>query len=195
MDAFLDNLWFKIIDFLEFMANGMDAILAPLSFLGPAMIILLMVLILVCLSKVLNRVYTTKRHSELKEKYEHWFDLRREALTCEDREKGKAIAKNIDKAELNKAYYDYFFEGFLKNILTTILPMLLTATYISRSYTPENLMKNFGRGHIFKFSGSGGDPLVIGAFFWFVISLFSIYLMWFVVGIAINRYFKKKGKG
>ena len=41
-------------------------------------------------------------------------NLRQEAMACEDREKGKALARNIDQAQLNKAYYDYFFEGFVK---------------------------------------------------------------------------------
>lgn len=195
MDSFLDSLWYKIIDVIDYIAGGIDALIAPLHGIGPAMIIFIMVFIMVCFTKALNRLYTTKRHDELKKNYEHWFDLRREALECEDREKGKALAKNIDKAELNKAYYDYFFEGFLKNILTTILPILLTAAYINRTYTPENLVIHFGRDHIFKFLRSSGDPLVIGAFFWFVISLFTIYLIWFVAGTGVNLYVKKRRKG
>jgi len=110
-------------------------------------------------------------------------------MAGEDREKGKALAKNIDQAELNKAYYDYFFEGFLKNMLTTILPLLLTAAYVATAYKPENLLKTFGQPHIFRFADIGGKPVVISAFFWFVISLLVVHILWFIGGRVYKRYF------
>ena len=188
MDEFLDTLWFTILAGINTVVDLVNRILAPLNFLGPAVIIFLIVLVLVAFTKTLTRSYTTKRYRKLKGNYEHWFDLRREAMAGKDREKGKALAKNIDQAELNKAYYDYFFEGFLKNMLTTILPLLLMAAYVARAYNPENLMKTFGQPHIFRFMGAGGKPVVVSAFFWFVISLLIIHILWFIGA----RVYKKK---
>jgi len=188
MDEFLDTLWFTILAGINTVVDLVNRILAPLNFLGPAVIIFLIVLVLVAFTKTLTRSYTTKRYRKLKGNYEHWFDLRRKAMASEDREKGKALAKNIDQAELNKAYYDYFFEGFLKNMLTTILPLLLMAAYVAKAYNPENLMKTFGQPHIFRFMDTSGQPVVISAFFWFVISLLTVHILWFIGA----RVYKKK---
>ena len=190
MDEFLDTLWFKILAGINAVIDLVDRALAPLNFLGPAVIIFLIVLVLVALTKTLSRSYTTKRYRKLKENYEHWFELRREAMAGEDREKGKALAKNIDQAELNKAYYDYFFEGFLKNMLTTIFPVLLTAAYVATAYKPEKLLKTFGQPHIFRFTDIDGKPVVVSAFFWFVISLLVVHVLWFVGSRVYKRYFK-----
>lgn len=193
MDEFLDMVWDKIVYACEQIAAMLDAILAPLNqHVGPAMVILILVVVLVAFTKLLANVYSTKRYAELKENYERWFELRKEAMACEDREKGKALARNIDQAQLNKAYYDYFFEGFLKSIITSILPILLTAAYINRAYSPENLNQLVGRDYIFTFSRSGSDPVIVSAFFWFVISLFLVFLAWFAAGIIIKMRFRKK---
>ena len=193
MDNFLDIAWFKILSGLDTIVAMMNHILAPLNHrLGPAMVIFLLVVVLISVSKLLANAYTTKRYVALKNNYEHWFELRGEALACEDREKGKTMAKNIDQAQLNKAYYDYFFEGFLKSILTAILPILLVAAYVNIAYIPENLIPYSGHEYIFKFSRSGGDPLVISAFFWFVISFFLVHLVWFAAGAIIKMRFRKK---
>jgi uncharacterized membrane protein len=143
----------------------------------------------------LARVYNTKRYAELKENYEHWFELRKEAMAGKDREKSKALARNIDQAQLNKAYYDYFFEGFLKSIITSILPILLTAAYVNRAYSPENLNQHVGQAYIFKVSREASDPVIISAFFWFVISLFLVFLAWFIIGIVLKRHIDKKETG
>jgi hypothetical protein len=190
MDTLLDTLWLYILTGIDLAFDLVNRVLAPLNFLGPAGIIFLMVLVLVAFTKTMARHYTTRRYRKLKENYEHWFELRREALSGEDREKGKALAKNIDQAELNKAYYDYFFEGFLKNILTTIFPVLLTAAYITKAYKPENLAKTFGQPYIFRFADTGGKPVVISAFFWFVISLLLVHVLWFVIGRMYKTRFK-----
>jgi uncharacterized membrane protein (DUF106 family) len=193
MDDFLDLVWDKIVNGCEYIASLLDAVLAPLNHrIGPAMVILMLVVLLVAFTKLLARVYNTKRYAELKENYEHWFELRKEAMAGEDREKSKALARNIDQAQLNKAYYDYFFEGFLKSIITSILPILLTAAYINRAYSPENLNQQIGQAYIFKFSREASDPVIISAFFWFVISIFLVFLVWFIIGIFIKRHIEKK---
>lgn len=190
MDAFLDTLWLKILGALESVFNLVNELLAPLHFLGPAGLIFLTTLLLVIFTKIVSRYYNTKRYRNLKANYEHWFEVRRQALASDDPEKGKALAKNIDQAELNKAYYDYFFEGFLKNIIVTILPILLTAAYIVKAYKPDNLEKIFGQAYIFSFSGAGNEPVLISAFFWFVICLILVHILWFFG----SRLLKKQGK-
>ena len=188
MDAFLDTLWLTILAGIDLVFSLASRALAPLHFLGPALLIFLITLALVAVTKTLARVYTTKRYRKLKKNYEHWFEVRRQALASEDPEKGKALAKNIDQAELNKAYYDYFFEGFLKNILTAILPMLLTAAFIVKAYKPAGLMEAFGRAYIFKLTKPDGQPVVVSAFFWFVISLLAVHLLWFIGARLFRKY-------
>jgi hypothetical protein len=190
MDDFLDTLWIQILALLEMAFGLVNSLLAPLHFLGPAGLIFLITVLLVTFTKIAARYYNTRRYQKLKANYEHWFEVRRQALAGEDKAKGKALAKNIDQAELNKAYYDYFFEGFLKNMLTTILPILLTSAFIIKAYKPDNLAKLFGRTHIFRFADSGGEPIVISAFFWFIISLILVHILWF----AGARLYRKHAK-
>ena len=193
MDKWMDIAWDKIVSAFAFIAASLDQLLAPLNDrIGPAMVIFLMVVVLVAVTKLLANVYNTKRHVELKKNYEHWYALRQEAMACDDREKGNALARNIDQAKLNKAYYDYFFEGFLKSIITAILPILFTAAYINGAYSPEKLMRIIGREHIFTISRSGADPIAVSAFFWFVICLVLVHLGWMVLKAAAKRLRRKK---
>lgn len=188
MDDFLDRLWNQIVAGLNQVASLMDRLLAPLDhWLGPAAVIFLLVVALVALTKLLTRVYSTKRHRELKAEYEHWYHLRQEAMRCEDREKGAALARNIDQAKLNKAYYDYFFEGLLKSIITTIVPILFMAAYVGRAYGPERLIQRLGREGLFEFARSGQPPILIGTFFWFVICLVLVHLLWATIAARIKH--------
>jgi len=34
---------------------------------------------------------------------------------------------------------------------------------------------------VFKFDSSSGEPVIIGAVFWFIISILLIYLGWFII--------------
>ena len=181
MDTYLDIVWLKIMDIAQVVVRGMDSVVAPFNTLGPAVVILIMVFLTVCFTKLFKRFYTTKRYETLKREFNHWSEIRKQAMRLEDREKGKGLAKNIDQAQLNKVYYDYFFEGFLKSILTTILPILLMAAYVNEAYNPEKLVKLFGRSHVFSIPGPGGEPILVGALFWFVLSLILVHVLWAVV--------------
>jgi hypothetical protein len=188
LDSFLDMVWLKILVVLEGAVRGMDTLVAPLHVLGPAATIFTLVLITVCFTKFFQKHYTTKRYVALKAEFERWSNLRKEAMGMEDREKGQALAKNIDTAKLNKAYYDYFFEGLLNNIVTTILPILLMAAYVNDAYRAEKLMTLFGQDHIFKLGGAG-DATPVGALAWFVLALLFVHLLWAVVkGQLKKRY-------
>ena len=181
MDSLLDTIWEKIAAGSIAVADGFDALLAPFHFLGPAMIIFLLALLTVLITKSLNRIIITKRYVRLEKKYKHWYDLRQTALICEDREKGKALAKNIDQAELNRAYYDYFFEGLLLGFARKIIPILLIVAYINEYFQPERLIERFGQSYIFKFGSSSGEPVVIGSIVWYLLSLLIVYLVWYIV--------------
>lgn len=193
MDEWMDMVWDKIVAVFVTIGAALDQLLAPLNaLLGPAMVIVLLVVVLVAFTKWLGRIYNTQRHVELKKNYEYWYAIRSEAMACDDREKGKLLARNIDQAQLNKAYYDYFFEGFLKSIVTAILPILFVAAYINHAYGPENLTQQIGRRYIFEVSRSNADPIAVSAFFWFVISLVGVHLSWIVIRTTIKRLIKKK---
>ena len=190
MDEILDIVWLKIVDLVLLVVRGMDMVVAPFNILGPAAVIFLLTFLTVCLTKLFKRVYTTKRYQILKKEFEHWSELRKQAVKIGDREKGNRMARNIDQAKLNKVYYDYFFEGLLNNVLTTILPVLLMAAYVNEAYNPERLLKLFGRSHVLGIPKSGGDPILVGALFWYVLSLILVHVLW-AIG---KRLFKKKAK-
>jgi len=189
MNEFLDIVWFKIVAVTQGVVRAMDVLVAPLNALGPAAVILLLVLVTVCFTKLFKRLYTTKRYESLKKEFNHWTEIRKQAMRLEDREKGKGLARNIDQARLNKVYYDYFFEGFMKNILTTVLPVLLMAAYINEAYNPDKLSKLFGRYYVFKIPGFGGDPTPVGALVWFVLLLIIVHVLW---AVAMHVLKKKK---
>ncbi len=181
MDKFFDIVWLKVLLVVQYLAKCLDFILAPLNPLGPAVIILVVVLATVAFTKFFSKIYKTKRYLELQKEFQYWFNLRKEALACKDPEQGKALAKNIDQAKLNRVYYDYFFEGFLSNLLTIYLPILIMVAYVNESFKPDILLNNFGREYIFKFINYDGKVIFVGAVFWFVLSVLLVYLAWFII--------------
>jgi len=164
----------------------MDTLVAPLHVLGPVAVIFILVFITVACTKFFKKHYTTKRYIALKAEFDHWAGVRKQAMDVGDREKGKALAKNIDQAKLNKVYYDYFFEGLLNNILTTILPILLMAAYVSDAYRAERLEELFGKSFAFMLRGFG-DPVPVSALAWFVFSLLIVHLIWAVAKWQIKK--------
>ncbi|OQY03376.1 MAG: hypothetical protein B6I22_11715 [Desulfobacteraceae bacterium 4572_123] len=192
MDDILDILWFKVVAVVQYLSDFMDYILTPLTPLGPALIILILVTFTIVFTKKFSSMYTTKRYRELKKDFTHWQKLREEAMAVEDYKKGKAMAKNIDSAHLNKAYYDYFFEGFLNNILTNYLPVLIMAAYVNEAFKSARLMKNYGREYIFKFNTPGGETILVGALLWFVLSFLLVHLVWIIVRSQFKKFIKKK---
>ncbi len=193
MEEFLDILWLKIVVGVQFVKHILDIIFGPLNALGPAVAIATIALITVVVTKILSKKFKTRRYKELRKQFEYWLGVRREAQKCEDPDKAKLLAKNIDQAKLNKLYYDYFFEGFLNNLATTYLPIFSLLAYVNETYRPSNLSKLFGRDYIFRFGGDPGQPISIGAVFWFVVCIFLIYLGWYLVKTVYARYAKPAG--
>jgi hypothetical protein len=192
MEEFLDIIWMKVLLVIQYFVKVLDFILAPLNPFGPAVVILTIVFMTIAATKFFSKIYKTKRYNELKKEFNYWFNLRKEALTCEDPEKGKELAKNIDQAKLNKVYYDYFFEGLLNSLLTKYLPILIMLAYVNEAYKPNKLLKNFGREYIFKFINYDGEAILIGAVFWFVLSMLLVYLTWYIIAQLYAKHLKLK---
>jgi len=193
MEDVLDIVWLKILVLIHTFVKGLDFIFAPLNPLGPAVVILVIVLLTIASTKFLSKIYQTKRYLKLQKEFQYWYNLRNEALTCKDPEKGKALAKNIDQAQLNKVYYDYFFEGLLNSIPTKYLPILIMLAYVNEAFNPDKLLENFGRGYILKFVNFNGNVIKIGAVLWFVLSMLLVYLVWFVFEKLYFKYKKTEG--
>ena len=193
MEDVFDIVWLKILVLIHTFVKGLDFIFAPLNPLGPAVVILVIVLLTIASTKFLSKIYQTKRYLKLQKEFQYWYNLRNEALTCKDPEKGKALAKNIDQAQLNKVYYDYFFEGLLNSIPTKYLPILIMLAYVNEAFNPDKLLENFGRGYILKFVNFNGNVIKIGAVLWFVLSMLLVYLVWFVFEKLYFKYKKTEG--
>lgn len=182
MEALLDTIWEYMAAGFIYLADVLYAGLQNLHFLGPAVLIFLLAIATIGAIKFLTKLITTKRYTELEKTFNYWSALRDEAMRCEDREKGKRMARNIDKAELNKAYYDYFFEGFMLGIARKIIPIFFMFAFINEYYRTEKLTSLFGQAFVLKLPSTSGEPILVGAVFWFLISLFLGFLLWF--GIA-----------
>ena len=192
MEEFLDTLWFRIEALIHYLRSFLDFLFGPLNSLGPAVAIATMALVTVAVTKYFTKKFKTKRYRELKKEFVHWYNVRQEATRCEDYQKGKLLAKNIDSAKLNKAYYDFFLEGLLNNLLTMYLPILLVLAYVNETYKSAHLLKLFGRDYILRLWSFHGDTLAVGAAFWFVLSLLLIYLCWFIVEKIYGKFVGEK---
>jgi hypothetical protein len=188
MEDVFDIIWLKILVLIHFFVKGLDFIFTPLNPLGPAVVILIIVLLTVASTKFLSKIYKTKRYLKLQKEFQYWYNLRNEALTIKDPEKGKALAKNIDQAKLNKVYYDYFFEGLLNSIPTKHLPILIMLAYVNEAFNPDKLLEYFGRNYILKFANFNGNVVKIGGVLWFVLSMLLVYLIWFLVEKLYSKY-------
>lgn len=192
MEDFLDNLWLKILVLIDYVKTFLDLVFAPLNSLGPTFAIFTIAFVTVIITKILTKAFITKRYKELKKEFEYWYNMRQEALKCEDPEKAKLLARNIDQAKLNKAYYDYFLEGFLIRLMTRFLPIFSFLGYVNEAYKESNLVKLFGRDYVLKFRSYNGEEIFVGAVFWFVISIFLVYLGWFIIRKIWRKYFTEK---
>ncbi len=195
MDTLLDRAWESIEIFLNHVTAFLDTVLRPLEFFGPGVVIFILAFSVVCITRIIARFYVTERYIKLKKEFEHWHNVREEAIKQSDKEKGKALAKNIDQAQLNRVYYDYFFEGLLKNFITNVLPILLMVAYVTKVYTSETLFQRFGRRAVFSFSSGSSSTTEISSLLWFIICLLFSFILFAILKWMIkNRYAQKKTK-
>ncbi|MEN8210173.1 MAG: hypothetical protein ABFR31_00525 [Thermodesulfobacteriota bacterium] len=191
MDSFLDRVWDVIYTFLNKAVVFFDTLFSPLEILGPGFVIFFLAFLIVLITRIIARFYVTKRFIILKKEFEHWQEIREEAMKHPDREKGKRLARNIDKAELNKVYYDYFFEGLLKNFITNVIPILFMATYVTTVYTPQTLLKRFGDKWVFSFSIGSSFQINMSSLFWFVICIIFLFILFAI----LKKVLKKRDAG
>lgn len=187
MEDFLDVVWEYIAAFFVYVGDGGYALLDYFHFLGPAIVISCLALLTVLVTRILSRFITTRRYMELEKEYLHWYQLRQEAMKCEDGDKGRRMARNIDKAELNRAYYDYFFEGLLLGIIRRILPIFLMFAFVNEYYKPTMLLETFGRDYVMRLVASDASVTLVGAPFWFFCSLLVGYLLLAMAGFWFRR--------
>lgn len=192
MDDFLDRVWEPIEAFLNGAVVFIDTLFSPLEIFGPAVVIFLLAFLVVIITRTIARFYVTKRYIHLEKEFKYWLGIREEAMKHPDREKGKRLARNVDKAELNKAYYDYFFEGLLKHFIVNVLPILLMVSYIAKVYTPQTLLSRFGKEWIFSFSFGSSSQTNVGSMLWFVICVILSYILFAVLKMLFKRRYAKK---
>ncbi len=192
MDGFLDRVWEVIYSFLNNTIMFLDALFSPLEVFGPGVVIFFLAFLSICTTRIISKFYVTKRYILLEKEFHHWQGVRKEALNHPDGEKGKALAKNIDQAELNKAYYDYFFEGMLKHFIGNVLPVLLMVSYVTSVYTPEALLERFGEKWVFSLTLGSSFHVDVSSLFWFVLCLLPSFLLIAVLKKVYKiRYAKK----
>lgn len=187
----MDALWLNIVAVVQSGAGLFDHALTPLHRFGPLFILSLLALGTVLVTKLLNRIIVTRRYIELEKEFRHWYAVREEAMKCEDYEKAKRLARNIDQAKLNRVYYDYFLEGFLLGLIRNVLPIILMVAFINEYFRAERLAVLFNRDYVLKFSGSSGQPVLLGSVFCYIVALLAGYLLW-LVAIRLLRRRKQK---
>ena len=187
MDAFMDLIWLKIVTAAAYGKATLDIGFSPLHALGPAVAIFTIALLTVAITKLLGRTLVTRRYKELKEKFTYWYHIRQEALKCAESEEGRRLARNIDQAELNRLYYDYFFEGFMLGLATRVLPIMIFLAYVNEAFQPDQLAALFNQPYVFQLWPGGENPVPVGSVFWFVLSVLLVYLLWGVAKMLYRR--------
>jgi hypothetical protein len=160
--------------------------------MGPGVVIFVLALFTVGITRFVARFYVTRRYLHLEKEFHHWKGVREEALKHPDTEKGKTLAKNIDQAQLNKAYYDYFFEGLLKHFITKVLPLLLMAAYVIKVYSPQALLSRFGEKWVFSFSFGSLFQINASSLLWFVICVIFSFILFAVLKQGLKKRDAKK---
>lgn len=187
IDSFLDNLWLIILAIFSTAGQFVFSLTSLLHPFGPTVTITVFSFMVVALIKLLDKVIITKRYTRLEEEFFHWKSIRDETGNWDDRETGSRMARNIDQAELNRIYYDYFFEGVLLGIARRVFPMLLGFGFINEFYNPLRMEALFGRTFLFALPSTTGESFLVGAVFWYIISVILSLLLWFFIARQVKR--------
>ncbi|MCF8028778.1 MAG: hypothetical protein K9K81_10475 [Desulfobacteraceae bacterium] len=192
----MDTLWFLILDGLRHVQGALDFVFSPLHALGPLVSIGAIAVITAAVARFLTKKIKTRRYRELEKEFYYWYNIKQEALRLQDTDPqtAKALGKTIDKATLNKVYYDYFFEGLLNNLLTMYIPIFSMLGYVNATYRPEALESMFGKPYLFILHWINGRQYEIGAIFWFAFCVFMFYVISFAAGIFRKRIAGKSKK-
>ncbi len=187
----MDTLWIFILDSLMFFQKMLNELFSPINSLSPALSIAIIALIAFLIAHFSTRKYKTKRYKDLKQEFEYWFAIKKEALEMRESEpeKAKQVAKSIDQEKLNKVYYEFFIEGLLNNLLTLHMPILFLLLYVNYTYTPEFLQKTFGSSSLFQLVLFNEQTISIGASAWFFFVLITIFCIW---QLGKSHFIRKK---
>lgn len=183
MEHYLDVCWEKMYLAIISLAEMMNSFMSLFNFLGPIVQIFILATCTVVVTGFLKKRVKTKRLTELEKDFNHWLSVREEAVRHSDVEKGRVLAKNIDQAKLNRAYYDFFLENLLLSFVTFILPVFLMVTYINEYYRSECLIETFGQSYLFQL----GATIEIGAVFGFILFFTVTKITLFVVSYLKKR--------
>ncbi|MDZ7762698.1 MAG: EMC3/TMCO1 family protein [Desulfovermiculus sp.] len=171
----MDTLWLLILQATQAVMSALDTVLAPVNAVHPVLSIMLLALCTLILTRFLRKHIVTKRYLRLQKEFHHWYQVREEALNAHsDPQKAKSLAQNIDKATLNKVYYDYFFEGLLLNLVTTYLPILCVAGYINETFKPERMEQMIGHQSLLVLASP--NSVAISPLAWFMLCLVGFWL-------------------
>jgi hypothetical protein len=188
MENFLNIVWENMYGLFLYLTSQLDIVLTPVhNAFGPGSVIILLAIVTVCMTKFMSSKFRTKRHIKLEDDFHYWLSVREEAMQCDDREKGKRMARNIDQAKLNRSYYDYFFEGLLLSLANTYFPVLMVLSYVNRYYRPERLMELTGKEYVMQFGNSNGEPVLFGSIFFYLCALLSTHIVWMLVKKVMER--------
>ena len=161
----MDQLGSWIVEGLWYAKAGLDFLVHPLNTVHPALTIFALAGATFWTTAIFRKRLVTPRFRRLEAEFTAWRSVREEALeSFDDPSQGRQMARNIDQAELNKVYYDYFFEGFLNNLMNTYLPILFMAAYVNEAFKPAALQGMIGRDAFWTVSGGGqvgGLPLFV----------------------------------
>lgn len=171
----MDTLWIYIAEFFIMLKNTLNFILGPINAVHPGLSIFILAVITYFIIRELRKRVTTKRYKKLEQDFNYWYEVRQQALNSSQEDKKSALlAKNIDKAQLDKIYYDYFLEGLLISLITTSLPLLSAAVYVNAAYNPAQLELMLNQKALFQLNWLGGQ-IQISALFWFFICLVGLW--------------------
>lgn len=189
----MDTLWMIILNALNYVRGALDTLFSPLHVLGPTATIMIIAFLVVLVVKLFTSKFKTKRYKELENNFYYWYDIKQHALQVQDTdpEKAKELGRNIDKAKLNKVYYDYFFEGLLNNLLTMYIPIFMMLGYVNYTYRPQALEAVFGKSYLFLLPWLNGKQYEIGAAFWYVFCIFLFYVLSFIAKILFKNIRRK----
>lgn len=185
----MDTLWMIIFSAIQHIQAAIYAVTSPLHVFGPAVTVAAIAVVTAVAARGLTVKFKTRRYQMLKQEFEYWFAVKQEAARVKDAdpETAKQLGKTIDSGQLNKAYYDFFFEGLLNNLLTLYMPVFSMLVYVNYTYRPALLEQFFGRAYLFELTWVNGRQYEIGAVFWFVLCVFVTYLAAVTLCSVLNR--------
>jgi hypothetical protein len=64
--------------------------------------------------------------------------------------------------------------------MRNVLPIMIMVAYINEYYRAEELSRLFGKEYLFSMPSFSGEPVMVGAVFYYIIILLLTYLVWAV---------------